>query len=259
MANIGDMMMDFRMHVPGMPEPFVRRLLSIALDEFLTRSEVWSEDWAQRSGEGVTWDSTSQEVAFDEFDWAAPNSTINPGGDVNKAWLRVAKVRNLYYKPAGSNACLVPYINRERLSSLDPNYQATLGTSPNGWYHSRNLDVPRIGIYPRVAVSQVGVLFPSLVYSIKRQDTYLTSTYDTAAVSTATALSYPDFIYLGYGQAVVSGALARAMLMPGRDWSNPQLAAAHGAMFEDGIAKAKSHADAGFTNHTQRVMSYGGY
>jgi hypothetical protein len=43
----------------------------------------------------------------------------------------------------------------------------------------------------------------------------------------------PDFLYLQHAEAIAAGAIARLMSMPGKDWTNPQLAAVHAARFHD--------------------------
>lgn len=263
MAKLGDLMMDFAPYVPGMPEPLVRRFLSIALDEFLTRSEVWREEWPHYypdEGTGNTWYADFAETGFVSDERGSENTGF-VGANSNN-WKRVVKVTDVYYRKPGGPSELIPYISIERLRQLDPNFQSTLGTKPQYWYTIYLYEAPWVGIYPRAAVEEVGVLFPSVIYSVKRQDTWDTAIYEKDGGLPADGTSqffFPDFIYWNYGQAVVSGAVARALVVPGKDWSNPQLATYHRSLFEEAVIKAKSAAEAGFTNHVDRVVSYGGY
>mgnify|MGYP006175348257 CR=1 FL=1 len=69
--------------------------------------------------------------------------------------------------------------------------------------------------------------------------------------------SIPDRIFYPFRQGIVSGALAHLYMMPGKDWTNPQLAQPHGAKFENTIADAKSRADRDFGN-APLTTKYGG-
>jgi hypothetical protein len=56
----------------------------------------------------------------------------------------------------------------------------------------------------------------------------------------ATATGIDSFIYDAHEDPIASGAVARLMLTPGKDWSNPQLAVVHGQLFEKGIDNARA-------------------
>ena len=57
---------------------------------------------------------------------------------------------------------------------------------------------------------------------------------------------------------IINGTLSRLFTMPGMSWSNPQLGASYGMVYEDGISSAKDRADGNDTAKL-RVASYGGY
>lgn len=54
-----------------------------------------------------------------------------------------------------------------------------------------------------------------------------------------TALGIESFLFETHGETIASGALYRLMSIPNKEWTNFDLAAAHQARFERGIAKAK--------------------
>lgn len=59
---------------------------------------------------------------------------------------------------------------------------------------------------------------------------------------TSTATSIPGFIYEDWRTVIGSGALAQILLIPGKDFTNPQLAQVHDAKFRTGKSRAKVRA-----------------
>ena len=53
---------------------------------------------------------------------------------------------------------------------------------------------------------------------------------------TVTAL--PDFIFEDYYQAIAAGAKAKLMVMPGKEWTNPEYANLHSEVFQTGVRGA---------------------
>ena len=65
--------------------------------------------------------------------------------------------------------------------------------------------------------------------------------------------SFPDHIGEQYGEAIVSGALAKLMMMTGKPWANPQLAEYHGRIVSDAISRARAREFRGYTNRSMRI------
>ncbi|WP_022667916.1 hypothetical protein [Desulfospira joergensenii] len=53
-----------------------------------------------------------------------------------------------------------------------------------------------------------------------------------------TVSSLPNFLFNDWFQTIAAGAKAKLMIMPGRAWSNPNLAVIHSDVFEDGVGDA---------------------
>ena len=67
----------------------------------------------------------------------------------------------------------------------------------------------------------------------------------------------PDRIFYAFRYGIVCGALAQLYMIPGKDWTDPKMAAPHMANFENAIAMAQSRADRDYTNAVLLVQ-YGG-
>ena len=70
-----------------------------------------------------------------------------------------------------------------------------------------------------------------------------------------TCATVPDFVYNQYGQAMVDGALAVLMSTPGKEWTNPEMAAWHRGEFEQQIAMAMQQASEAFGRTPVRSMA----
>lgn len=53
-----------------------------------------------------------------------------------------------------------------------------------------------------------------------------------------TVSSLPDFLFNDWYQTIAAGAKAKLMIIPGKEWSNPNLAVIHSNLFEDGVGDA---------------------
>jgi hypothetical protein len=52
------------------------------------------------------------------------------------------------------------------------------------------------------------------------------------------ATSLPDILFDDYFQGIASGAKAKLMIMPKKEWSDPQLAMVHSGIFDSWVGKA---------------------
>lgn len=73
------------------------------------------------------------------------------------------------------------------------------------------------------------------------------------------AAELPDLLVNDHGEALVHGALARLLAIPGKSWSDGGLAAYHSTMFLEAMREASSRAADGYVTGTPRKVRYGGY
>lgn len=73
----------------------------------------------------------------------------------------------------------------------------------------------------------------------------------------STSTIIPDWIYDEYDEAIRYGALSNLMKTPGKDWTDVNLAIAHGNLFEASIVSASSDKGADFGT-PDREVHYGG-
>lgn len=64
--------------------------------------------------------------------------------------------------------------------------------------------------------------------------------------------SFPDFLREYFKEYLVSGAVARLQMQPFRDWSEPNMAAAHLQKYEQGVLEAKRMLDDGLNRSKVR-------
>lgn len=74
---------------------------------------------------------------------------------------------------------------------------------------------------------------------------------------TQSTMSLPDFIADQHRQIIADGALARILALPGKDWTNPQLAVACANAFEGKLVKMSNRGAAGQQRaHARTKPSY---
>lgn len=56
------------------------------------------------------------------------------------------------------------------------------------------------------------------------------------------AVELPDILHNDWYQTIAAGAKANLMIMPGKPWTNPQMAMVHGGFFDDGVNNASKKA-----------------
>lgn len=69
----------------------------------------------------------------------------------------------------------------------------------------------------------------------------------------ATAENIPDFFYEDWRRVLASGAISRLCAIPGREYSNPELAVYHGRLFTSGMSRAMSRMFSGQTPRGLRI------
>lgn len=70
---------------------------------------------------------------------------------------------------------------------------------------------------------------------------------------TNTANEMPDAIGEDYREGLIHGAVAKLVMMPGKDWSNPQMAAYHQSLYDEQKREAKFRRNNGNTEVNLRV------
>lgn len=89
-------------------------------------------------------------------------------------------------------------------------------------------------------------------------DTQANSLYITVAVKPATGSEFvPQILLDDHKEAIVAGTLARLLMIPKKDWTDPGTAGVHAAAFERGMTDAKRRARRADEGATPRT-SYGG-
>jgi hypothetical protein len=117
------------------------------------------------------------------------------------------------------NRELVP-VTMERLQELIPNWQESQGSDP-AYYNCPN-DNSVVRIYPIPAGVNGAKMTIRAVYT---PDQF--------------GQTIPKFLVSTYLDELMAGAKARLMIMPGKSWTNPELAMLNQSMYNEGITKAK--------------------
>ena len=128
---------------------------------------------------------------------------------------RIVTVRDIW----ASNRKLRP-VTMPQLFELIPNWQTATGSEPT--YYNASADWRSIRIYPIPIEANLAKL-----------------TMRAAYAPTLTATTLPDEIVTKYLDGLLGGTKSRLMLMPGKTWSNVQMAAAYRTQYTDQVVKAK--------------------
>lgn len=128
---------------------------------------------------------------------------------------RIVTVKDIW----ASNRKLRP-VTMDQLFERIPNWQTATGTEPV--YYNASADWQTIRIFPIPLDSQGAQITMRAAYAPK-----------------LTATTLPDEIVTKHLDGLTGGAKSRLMLMPGRAWTNTQLAGVYRVQFNDQILKAK--------------------
>ncbi len=216
-----DLFWQVRTELPGVPEPTLFMMYAAAVREHLRRSHGW-----QVQAGLVTWTFTDD---FPDATSAVPANTVivQP---VQVKW---------------NNGALIPFKTRQELDELDGDWEQreTAGQQPDYW----TVSAPgEFLMYPTTTTTVTNAAELRLA---------VVPTLPTAAADGRTGV--PEELALEYSEDWAHGALAKLMKIPGKDWTNLQLAGSYGQIFEDDIKIAKGRAGADFGRPRRRVR-YGG-
>lgn len=117
------------------------------------------------------------------------------------------------------NRELVP-VTMERLQEVIPNWQEAQGSDPA--YYNCAQDYSTVRIYPIPMGANSAKMTIRAIYTPNQFGTTL-----------------PKFLVDTYLDEILAGAKSRLMVMPGKSWSNLQLASVNAVAFAEGIVRAK--------------------
>lgn len=209
-----------RLEAPGLPEPVLVQETQDAIDNFLAESEAWKYSVP----------------TLQDWTTAADFPTLSPGTDI-PAGTRVVRYDMVKFASDGSNLKQVPFKTRQQLDMEYPDWEVRTGNTPLAWTMNGVFE-PKI--IPTATADVLGSLAIRVILGTDR------------AVGTI-----PEFILHEFGDWIQAGVLAKVLALPGKDWTNPQAAMKYMAVYNDGIKKAKSRAQADY-GQPDRTMAYGG-
>jgi hypothetical protein len=128
---------------------------------------------------------------------------------------RIVAIKDVW----ASNRKLRP-VTMDQLFERLPNWQSSEGSEPT--YYNASTDWTTLRIFP-------------IPYQSNKQKL----TFRAAYAPTLSATTLPDEVTTKYLDGITGGAKSRLMIMPGRAWSNPQLALVYRTQFNDTMVKAK--------------------
>lgn len=117
------------------------------------------------------------------------------------------------------NRELVP-VTMERLQELIPNWQEAQGSDPA--YYNSATDYSTVRIYPIPMGANGAKMTIRAQYTPDQFGTFL-----------------PDFLITTFLDEILAGAKTRLMQMPGKSWTNPQMAAVNNIAYVEGVTRAK--------------------
>lgn len=204
--------------LPGAARPLLQEMIRRQLDDFFTRTEVWKETVA-----GVNW----------------PTSGVIELGESGQPSLSVsgaAVARFLQVRDADNGNALV-FKTRAQMDRIDGLWQTRQGTEPA--LFTVGDEPSQLIVYPYASTAD------SDRFTVR------------AAVTIGTATSFPDFVFSRYFAAIRDGVVGSMLAIPGKDWTDLNLAGQFMRLYEDAVIKAKGAANADHGEPTREVR-YGG-
>lgn len=213
-----------RIELPGIPSPVLDDALYRILREFFWESEAWK----------YTYDNGK--------DWTANTLAIpSPlaGTDI-PAKTTIVRVDAVKYDSDGVDwATSVPFKTRDELDRINAGWRTETGSSPQYWTHDND---------------GAAVIYPQTETTV---DTAFLVRAVIAPIYTALDDDLPDKLYYANEKFLRAGILADLMKQPGKDWTDSKMAAFYARMYESGITRAKSKAEAS-GGQPSGAMAYGG-
>ena len=215
---------EVRVELPGIAVPILNAALYRVMRQFFWESEAWKYTYDN----GLDWTLNTL---------ALPAPT--PGTDI-PAKCVVKRVDTVMYDAGGTAWDQeVPFKTRDELDRLNRDWYTEVGSTPAYWTHGND---GAALVTPQVAAT---VTTAFLIRAV------------IAPVFTVVSDTLPSFLYYEFEEAIKAGVLAQCMKMPGKDWSNTQMALFYGSAYTAGMKQAKSRAQADF-GQPKDSMAYGG-
>jgi hypothetical protein len=213
MSLIQDHLWQVRAECPGVPEPILFQRYSLAIKDFLHRSEAW------------------------RYDLPAPVAVV-----ANSTWpdlLGVLPANTYVVRPVmvkWSDGSPIDFLPRYLLDEEDDNWETATAGTPRKWTLS-DIGSPRFYPIP----NENGAVRLRVALSILAPQ----------------ATEVPDALMQEWEEAFAAGALSRLHKMPGKDWSDINLALKYEADFEQKIRYARGRTSADYGKRP-KVVRYGG-
>lgn len=246
--SIADLLPDVRIAAPGVSDFVALYYLTRALSEFLDRSEAWRQ-W-------IDVPRLLSDVEDGLVSW--PNHL----DDTDIQWARIKRVDMLRYfveadieNEDGEEIC---FKTEHELQRRDWHWRNREGSRP--LYYTRNDELTpaegevsqhTIRLYPLPVADAIGEVRARVVVVTDTVADFDLSVRDDQIPQ------LPDRIFYPFRYGIVCGALAQLFMTPGKDWTNPGMAAMHMGNFQQAIATAQSRADRDY-NNAVLVTQYGG-
>lgn len=216
-----DMFWMVRDELPGIPVPTLFYRYAETVRDFCARSKAWQYDipTALSLNANTAW------------------PTITAGTHIPDDTYIVEPVRVKW----AADGDVITFKTRDQLDAIDRDWESLTGTRGRYW----TITSPgSYRLYPLLAETTTDAL---------RLRVALAPRVDVATPRT----SIPEELANEWKQVWAHGVLSSCMKMPGKDWTNVQLAKAYGDLYEEGIKMAKSRAAADY-GRPDRSVRYGG-
>lgn len=210
-------------HANGAPEPIVVNAIRNACVEFCERAWCWQVD------------TTPFALAKNVQDYPLDTSLL-------PAQSAIAEIMYGYY-----NGKPVDPITKEEVNLKFPNWKTQTGQAPMRFLAGDVMTKVSLIPIPNVNVPTGGTttVIPNGLF------------FTLALKPTRASTGMPDFIVEKYLEDLANGAIFRMAAIPGRAWSNANMALARKKLFDDGIANARQDSSKSYTRANLRNINTG--
>jgi hypothetical protein len=162
------------------------------------------------------------------------NQTWPTTSNVTPAHTYIVEPVAVTWVPTGLN---IPFKARDQLDRQVSNWQDETAGGPTWW---TKLNLGEYALVPRPVTAYTNAIRLRLAISVQ-----------------PSVQAIPEELLNEFSEEITAGVLMNVLKMPGKDWSDPQMAGVYSSSYEQGIKAAKSRADADYGRPT-RVVAYGG-
>lgn len=209
-------------HANGAPEPIVINAIRNACIEFCERSWCWQID------------TPPMAVANKVQDYGLVASLPSQSA--------IASIMYGYF-----NGKPIDPITKEEVNLKFPNWKTQLGQKPMRYLAGDVMTKVSLIPIPNTNLPTGGTT------SVVPDGLFFTLALKPTRASTG----LPDFIVERYLEDIANGAIFRMAAIPGRGWSNANMALARKKLFDDGIANARQDSSKSYTRANLRNINTG--